>query len=168
LKTAILTTNNFNIADVRNKILKEFDAAVTSDQRGTLLAIFKAVTDFVERNLVRPDQSQLLEDFRKARDQDYKIFIVQECTVGLDTPVVGGDISVDVLLSVTNREIAAGRMTEDHSLRKQAVEGAAAPHFSHAELLAKHAKLKDEAEKSRAAPAPKTVGEKLKSLFRGS
>lgn len=61
-------------------------------------------------------------------------------------------------MTVTNREIAAGRMTEDHSMRKITVEGAAAPHFS-------HAKLKEAAERSKAAPAPKTVGEKLKSLF---
>jgi hypothetical protein len=165
LKNELLTTKNFNIADVRKKILKEFDAAVTSDQRGTLLAIFKAVTDNVERNLaVRPDQAQLLEEFRKARDQDYKIFIVQECTVGLDTPVVGGDISVDMLMAVTNREIAAGRMTEDHSLRKLAIEGAAAPHLSHTELVTKHAKLKHDA-RSKGKAAPKTLGQKLKTLL---
>ena len=86
-------------------------------------------------------------------------------TGGLDSPG-GGDVSIELLMTVTNREIAAGRMTEDHSMRQIAVEGAAAPHFSHAELLAKHAKLKEATEKSKAAPAPKTVGEKLKGLFR--
>ena len=140
------SAKNIDIASVRERIYKEFDAAATSDQRGTLLALFKAATDQVERTLVgRADQAQMLEDFRKARDQDYKIFIVKECTVGLDAPVVGGDISVDMLMAVTNREIEAGRMTEEHSLRKIAVEGASALHLSHAELVAKHANRKAEA-----------------------
>jgi hypothetical protein len=85
---------------------------------------------------------------------------VQECTVGLDTPVVGGDVSIEMLMTVTDREIAAGRMTEDFSLRKIAVDGAAAPHLSHAELVAKHAQLKAENKAERPA---KTVGEKLKA-----
>ena len=160
LVSELTTAKSFDIVDVRAKIQKEFDAATTGEQRGRILAIFKATMDQLERSLAaRLDQAQLLEDLRKARAQDYKIFIVQECTVGLDTPVVGGDISIEMLMSVTNREIAAGRMTEDHSMRQLAVEGAAAPHFSHAELIAKHAKLKDKA-------APKTLGQKLKTLFR--
>jgi TPR repeat protein len=162
----LTSTQGINIVDARAKIGKAFDAASTSDQRGRVLAIFKAMMDDSEEKLVsQANQTQLLEDFRNARTQDYKIFILQECTVGLDSPG-GGDVSIELLMTVTNREIAAGRMTEDHSMRKIAVEGAAAPHFSHAELLAKHAKLKEAAEKPKAAPAPKTVGEKLKSLFR--
>ena len=157
----------FDIVEARKKILREFDTATTSDQRAEVLAIFKATMDLAERNLAdRGDQAQLLAGLQKARAYDYKVFIVQECTVGLDTPVVGGDISVDMLMAVTNREIAAGRMTEDHSLRKIAVNGAAAPHMSHAELLARHAKLKADAlEQSKAVSAPKTLGQKLKGLF---
>lgn len=167
---------SIDIVDTRAKIQKAWDAATTSEQRGTVLAIFTATMDQVDRNLESRGEVQLLADIREARAQDYKIFIYQECTVGLDTPVVGGDISVDMLMAVTNREIAAGRMTEDHSARKIAVEGAAAPHPSHAELLAKHAKLKRQAA---AALAPKTapgdakayafgavLGRKLKGLFR--
>jgi len=71
-----------------------------------------------------------------------------------------------MLMAVTNREIAAGRMTQDHSLRKIAVDGAAVPHLSHAELLAKHAHLKYGADKSLEAPAQQTLGQKLKGLFR--
>jgi hypothetical protein len=162
----LTSTQGINIVDARAKIGRAFDAASTSDQRGRVLAIFNAVMDDSEEKLVsQANQTQLLQDFRNARIQDYRIFILQECTVGLDSPG-GGDVSIELLMTVTNREIAAGRMTEDHSMRKIAVEGAAAPHFSHAELLAKHAKLKGVEEKSKAAPAPKTVGEKLKSLFR--
>jgi hypothetical protein len=79
------------------------------------------------------------------------------------------------LLEVTNREVAAGRMTEDHNLRKLAVDGCAAPHLTHAELLAKHAKLQADAAPAPKAPPDKAaqayafgtvVGRKLKGLFR--
>jgi hypothetical protein len=163
------TTKNFDIVDIRAKIQSEFEAAQTSEQRGTVLALFKAAMDLTERNLQGDHQAELLANFQEARAQDYKIFIVQESTVGLDTPVVGGDVSVDMLMAVTNREVAAGRMTEDHSLRRLAVDGAAAPHLSHAELLVKHARLKAEAAQSspRSAHAiGATLGKKLKGLFR--
>ncbi|HEY3654004.1 MAG TPA: hypothetical protein VGL34_03360 [Steroidobacteraceae bacterium] len=168
LKNEITGAKSFHIADIRAKILREFDAAYTSDQRGTVLAIFKVVNDEAEGRLagLGGDQAELLADFQKAREQDYKICIVKECTVGLDTPVVGGDISVDMLMAVTNREVAAGRMTEDHSMRKIAVDGAAAPHLSHAELITKHAKLKEDSAKPKVAPVPQTFGQKLKGLFR--
>jgi hypothetical protein len=181
LKNDLLAAKNIDPAAVRERIYREFDAATTSAQRGTLLAIFKAVMDNVERNLAaRPDQAQLLKDFREARAKDYNIFIAKECTVGLDTPVVGGDISVDKLMEVTNREVEAGRMTEDHSLRKGALEAAAAPHHSHAELVEKHARLQAQAAAQPAAPAAQPaadrastsyavgsmLGRKLKGLFR--
>ncbi len=168
LANELTSAKNFNVADARAKIQKAWAATTTSDQRGRVLAIFKVVMDEAELRLVGhgDDQAELLADFQKARVQYYNLFILEECTVGLDTPVVGGDVSVDLLMSVTNREIAAGRMTEDHAMRKHAVEFAAAPHLSHAELLAKHAKLMEATERSKAAPAPKTVGEKLKRLFR--
>jgi hypothetical protein len=174
------SAESFDVVEVRAKIQKEFDAATTSDQRAKVLAISKATMDLIERNLTsRGDPEELLADFRKARAQDYNTFIYQECTVGRDSPG-GGDISVEMLMAVTNREIAAGRMAEDHSVRKIAVEGAAAAHLSHAELLAKHAKLKDEAQKSKDEPAPQTppgkatlayafgatLGKKLRGFFR--
>jgi hypothetical protein len=175
------TATNKDITEVRDRIWKEFGVAATSEQRGRLLALFTVFMDEMERGLAQHGDQKMLEDFRNARAQDYKISIVQECTVGLDTPVVGGDYSIEALMAVTNREIAAGRMTEDHSLRKIAVEAAAAPHMSHAELVAKHAKLKDEAGRAPKAEAPapkmkpgsgtvayavgKTLGKKLKGLF---
>jgi TPR repeat protein len=167
LANELTSAKNFNVADARAKIQKAWAATTTSDQRGRVLAIFKVVMDEAEQRLVGlgDDKGELLADFQKARVQYCNLFILEECTVGLDSPG-GGDVSIELLMTVTNREIAAGRMTEDHSMRKIAVEGATAPHFSHAELLAKHAKLKEAARKPKAAPAPKTVGEKLKSLFR--
>jgi TPR repeat protein len=170
LANDLTSAKNFNVADARAKIQKAWAATTTSDQRGRVLAIFKVVMDEAEQRLVGQgdDKAELLADLQKARAQYYNLFILEECTVGLDTPVVGGDVSVDMLMSVTNREIAAGRMTEDHAMRKHAVEFAAAPHLSHAALLAKHAKLKEEAAKAKAAPAPQTFGQKLKGLLRRS
>src|SRR5579862_5439699 len=137
----LTAANSFGIDEVAERIQRELDAAISSEQRGRILAIFNMTMDQTERNLAARDQEDALEKLKKARAQYYKTFIVRECTVGRDSPG-GGDISVEMLMAVTNREIAAGRMTEDHTLRKMAVEGAAAPHLSHAELVAKHAKQK--------------------------
>jgi len=146
---------DFDIAITRQKILKEFDAAATADDRSRVLAVFKAVMDATERTLIAKNEAELLSNFRAAREQDYKICIVQECTVGLHSPG-GGDVSVERMMAVTNREIAAGRMTEQHSLRQIAVQGAAAPHLSDAQLVEKHRKLQ----------LPPTLGQKLKGLFK--
>jgi len=169
---------NKDIHEVRAKLGQEFDAAVTSQQRGTVLALFTAYMDALERGLAAQQADpKLIENFRTAREQDYKTFIVQECTVGLDTPVVGGDVSIERLMAVTNREVAAGRMTEDHSLRKLAVQSAAAPHMSDTELVAKHAALRAQAAQKATSPEttagnPKAyalgsvLGRTLKGLFR--
>jgi hypothetical protein len=174
------TATSKDIVEIRAKIQKELEAATTSDQRSTVLALFTAYMDGMERGLEAHGDQKVLEEFRKARAYDYKSFIYQECIVGLDTPVVGGDVSVEAMMAVTNREIAAGRMTEDHSIRKNAVEFAAAPHLSHAELVAKQAKLKAEAaQATTSAPVCKpaadksatayafgnVLGKKLKGLF---
>jgi hypothetical protein len=101
--------------EVREKIVKEFDAAVTGEQRSALLAMFTALMDQVERHLAsQGDKAEVLTNFRDARAHEYKSLIVQESLVGGDSPG-GGDVSVEMLKYVTDREIAAGRMTEDHS-----------------------------------------------------
>jgi hypothetical protein len=159
---------------IRDKIHEEFDAATSSEQRGALLGMFKAAMDIAESHVAKNGTAEQLAELQKARTQDYSLFIVKECLVGLDSPG-GGDVSVEMLKTVTDREVAAGRMTEDHNLRKGAVEGSAAPHLTHAELLAKHAQLKTEGSK---AAAPKTtpgsakayafgavLGKKLKGIF---
>jgi hypothetical protein len=167
------------IVEIRRRIIEEFGAAKTSDDRARLLAIYTETMDRVERGLAGGRHNELLANFKEARAYDYKSLIAQECLVGGDSPG-GGDISVEMLKAVTDREIAAGRMTEDHSARQLALTASTAPHFTHAELLAKHAKLQEEAEKSKAARAPQTpagnatqayafgaaLGKKLKSLFR--
>ncbi len=134
----LTAAKSFGIVEVHEKIRREFDSAATSQQRGRILALFNMSMDQAERNLLtRGDQEELLEKLKRLRAQYYEKLIVQECTVGLGSPG-GGDVSVDMLMAVTDREIAAGRMTEDRALRRMAVEGAAAPHLSHAELVAKY------------------------------
>lgn len=171
----IEAASSHDLEKIRQRVEQEFFAAKTSDERGQVLAIFRAMTDRLERHLARGGYEKELASLREANAYEYKSLLYQESLVGLETPVVGADISVERLMAVTNREIAAGRMTEEHSLRKIAVQCAAAPHLSHAELLAKHAKLQAEA-----ASAPKTppasasvsyalgatLGKRLKGLFR--
>jgi hypothetical protein len=175
----LTAARSVDIVKFRERIEQEFKAAVTSDQRSKVLAIRHATLDQVEQHVAaRPNQAEVLKNFREARAHEYKSFIYQECIVGLDTPVVGGDVSVDMLMAVTNREIAAGRMTEDHTIRQAAVKYAAEPHMSHAELVEKHARLKAEAAQTpdRAPkPAPgssgtayafgSVLGKKLKGFF---
>jgi hypothetical protein len=43
---------DFDVAITRQKILKEFDAAATADDRSRVLAVFKAVMDATECSLI--------------------------------------------------------------------------------------------------------------------
>ncbi len=174
LANELATAKSFALVEVAEKIQRELDVAASSEQRGRVLAIFNMTMDQEERNLAARDQEALLEQLKKARAQHYRTFIVKECTVGGESPG-GGDVSVEMLMAVTNREIAAGRMTEAHALRRMAVEGAAAPHMSHAELVAKHARQAQPTgpasshgtDSSKLAYAfGSIVGRKLKGLFR--
>jgi hypothetical protein len=172
------TATNADVKRLRQRIEEEFAASKTNDEHAQVLAIFKAMTDRVERGLAARAGHELT-DFRAANAYEYKALIVQECLVGSDLPG-GGDVSVELLKAVTDREIAAGRMTEDHSLRQLALTTFAAPHLTHAQLLESHAKLKDESGRWKAAPGPQTpaskaerayalgtvLGKKLKGLLR--
>jgi hypothetical protein len=147
LITELSGTTQSDLVEVREKTQRALDAAVTDEQRGRILSIFSMTLDQAERNLAARGEDEALEQLKVARAKCYRAFVVRECTVGHDSPG-GGDVSVEMLMAATNREIAAGRMSEDHPLRKMAVEGAAAPHLSHAQLIAKHA---------RQAPPPRPV-----------
>jgi hypothetical protein len=107
------------------EIDEEFPNADSVEKRIALLAIFKAVMDVAEKTIIPDD----LERFRDARSKNYKAFIVQEC-------LVGQNICTETLYSVTGREVAAGRMAPDDTLRKTAELGMVAPHLTRAELLA--------------------------------
>jgi hypothetical protein len=56
-----------------------------------------------------------LEKFTDACELEYKRLIVQET-------LVDGVVSNEKMLYVTDREIAAGRMSEDYALRAIAIE----------------------------------------------
>lgn len=159
------TATNADVKRLRQRIEEEFAASKTNDEHAQVLAIFKAMTDRVERGMAAPGgHGQLLTDFRAANAYEYKALIVQECLVGSDLPG-GGDVSVELLKAVTDREIAAGRMTEDHSLRQLALTTFAAPHLTHAQLLESHAKLKDESGRWKAAPGPQTPASKAERAY---
>lgn len=118
-----------NWREIIDEINHEFGRAKTEDHRVALLATFKATMDIAETN-VAPEH---LETFKDARLKHYKSFIFQET-------LIGANICVETLDAVTQREIAAGRMSPHDNLRRDALELVAAPHQSRAELIAIHAK----------------------------
>jgi hypothetical protein len=99
----------------REDIHGEFDKASTPQQRGALLAIFHAMMNIVENNLIAPDK---LEKFHKARDQDYCFLLVREC-------MKDANVRPDLLEQATRREVEAGRMSQVHQLRQLALSGTA-------------------------------------------
>jgi hypothetical protein len=99
----------------REDIHDEFDKASTSAQRGMLLAMYHAMMNIVEKNLIAPDD---LEKFRKTRDQDYCLLLARECTND-------ANVRPDLLEQATRREVEAGRMPQDHQLRQLALGGMA-------------------------------------------
>jgi len=95
------------------RLNEEFVAATTSEERGDLLAARTAAMEFVVRQLgLHGDH---FEKFTDACELEYKRLIVQET-------LVDGVVSYEEMLHVTDREIAAGRMSEDYALRAMAIE----------------------------------------------
>lgn len=111
---------------IREEIHDEHDRATTTAERVTLLEIFQAVMNQVERSGLSPED---LESFKDARKKDYNLLIVKETRVG-------ENVCTETLYAVTEREVAVGRMAPDHPLRAAAVEAMAAPHLSREELVA--------------------------------
>lgn len=110
-----------------HEIIKEIDVELANDnsieRREALLGMFKATMDIAEKNTAPKD----LETFREARRQHYNSHLVEEA-------LVGENVCAETMFAATSREIAAGRMTEDDSLRKIAVAGYTAPHLTRAQL----------------------------------
>jgi hypothetical protein len=96
-----------------DRVNEEFSAATTSEERGDLLAARAVAMQFVVRQLEL--HGEHLEKFTDACELEYKRLIVQETRVD-------GVVSYREMLHVTDREIAAGRMSEDYALRTIAVE----------------------------------------------
>jgi len=95
------------------RVNEEFAAATTSEERNDLLAARAAAMEFVVRQLEL--RGEHLEKFMDACELEYKRLIVQET-------LVDGVVSYEEMLHVTDREIAAGRMSEDYALRAIAIE----------------------------------------------
>jgi hypothetical protein len=104
---------------ISQRITAEFAQAATSEERGNVLAIRAAAMDQVMRQLQLSGDH--LEKFIDACELEYKRLIVQET-------LVDSRVSIDLMLAVTDREIAAGRMSEDYALRELAKEESAAAH----------------------------------------
>ena len=100
------------------RLNEEFVAATTSEERSDLLAARTVAMEFVVRQLEL--HGEYLEKFTDACELEYKRLIVQET-------LVDGVVSYEEMLHVTDREIAAGRMSEDYALRAMAIE-----HYPHA------------------------------------
>ena len=95
------------------RVNEEFAAATTSEERSDLLAARAVAMEFVVRQLQL--HGEHLEKFMDLCELEYKRLIVQET-------LVDGVVSYEEMLHVTDREIAAGRMSEDYALRAMAIE----------------------------------------------
>jgi len=100
---------------IRERVHDEFDVATSSEERGLLLAILKVAMDGQEVRLAGDD----LLKFQKLRTEDRNILLIKEC-------LVGTDVCPHRMLAATDREIAAGRMSETDELREIAKVGALA------------------------------------------
>jgi hypothetical protein len=95
------------------RVSEEFGAATTSEERSELLAARAIAIEIVVRQLQL--HGEHLEKFTDACELEYKRLIVQET-------LIEGVVSYEQMLHVTDREIAAGRMSEDYALRALAIE----------------------------------------------
>ena len=95
------------------RVNEEFGAATTSEERSKLLAARAVAMELVVRQLQL--HGEHLEKFTDACELEYKRLIVQET-------LIDGVVSYEEMLHVTDREIAAGRMSEDYALRALAIE----------------------------------------------
>ena len=73
LKSMDENGQDIDIKTTRERIYKEYEKATTIEDRVTLLKIFNAVMDLVERSGLSPDD---LQEYRNAREDYYKLFIV--------------------------------------------------------------------------------------------
>lgn len=107
------------------EINSTWEKADTEEKRVNLLNIF----DLAHRALLPAIQDLALKKrIEESRSTIYKTFILSEC-------LIGEHVSTQRLDRVTQREIAANRMTRDHELRKIAETALAAPHLSDEQLF---------------------------------
>jgi hypothetical protein len=96
---------------VSQRINDEFAVANSFEERGELLAVRAGAIEVVVHQLQLTGEH--LEKFIDACDLEYKRLIVQET-------LIGKGVSAEKMLAVTDREVAAGRMSDDYALRELA------------------------------------------------
>ncbi len=106
------------------EVNKQWDTADTVEKRVPLLAILNSVNNVLQSTMFGED----VEGFVEHRDKLYKVLLMSEV-------MIGNNVSTSRLVAVTEREVASGRMNEDHSLRQLAVTASAAPYMSDEELF---------------------------------
>jgi len=117
---------DIDFRSVREQIHDASERTTDSGERVLLLQIFHSVMELVERGTdMSPEDLQL---FRDTRAKDYRLLLMREV-------LVGQNVSVELLNAVTQREVQAGRMSEDDELRQLAVTGIASPYLTVQELL---------------------------------
>ena len=105
------------------EVIRQWDTADTEPKRTALLQVMNATYDVLEPMMFGEDNKR----FAEYRDKLYKTLLLSEV-------MIGENISTSRLLAVTEREVASGRMTENHTLRQLAATASAAPYLSDEEL----------------------------------
>lgn len=101
-----------DVTEIREEIVEAYKNANQESEETMLLQLHKVVMDNAERFL----SADVLDQFRITRRQDYNFLLISKC---LD----GENVSPDLLHAVTQREVAAGRMTPDDELCQLAAAG---------------------------------------------
>ena len=111
---------------IRKEIHDASERTTDVGERVILLQIFHSVMDLVERSGSIAEEH--LATFRDTRDKDYRLLLIREV-------LIGENASAELLNSVTQREVQAGRMPEQDELRQLAIKGLSEPYLSVQELI---------------------------------
>ena len=133
-------------AQVREEIHDEFKRTITANERAMLLGMHKLMNDNIIRNLEAKASPQL-ESFRETAAKDYKLLVISEC-------LIGQNVSTETLHEVTQREVAAGRMSADDKLYTHAMKAIDEPYLTRAELYTEEQERKAREEAATATPHP--------------
>jgi len=104
-----------NLKQIRNEIHDLHDKSVTTQERVALLSVHKSLLGVAERQMRLDD----LAEYRNLHRADYNLLLIKEATIGDNS----GNINPHRMAVITNREVAAGRMSPDDELHKLAAAG---------------------------------------------
>ena len=114
--TASPASTILHIEEILAQIAKEYSGTTDPVKRDSLLKLHYASLNMVQAGIPPED----LEGFLEARSRHYRGLLISE-TVDAE-----GNADAEALVRVTAREIAAGRMDENDTLRELALTGAEA------------------------------------------